>query len=79
MDPIKTTADLRKDVLAIRQELRAGTLSNSVARTLLHGAKIALDTLRTEMEAKRLGCAFGPIDLSGDGESERDSILRDAA
>jgi hypothetical protein len=59
-----STEDLRKDVLEIRAQLRAGTLSNAVARTLLVGAKIALDTLRVEMDAARLGCEFGAIDLS---------------
>lgn len=58
-----TTEMLRDDVLQIRKDLRSGALSNSVARTLLVGAKIALDTLRAEMEATRLGAAFQPIEF----------------
>jgi len=72
---MKTTEQLRDDVLNIRTELRAGKLSNSVARTLLVAAKIALDTLKAEMEASRLGAAFNPVDFhASDRNKERPRI-----
>lgn len=71
------TEDLRDDVLQIRADLRAGKISNAVARTLLYGAKTAVDTLKLEIEAARLGCAFDTVPLH---EAERNrSKLRSAA
>lgn len=64
-----STEALRSDVLQIRSDLADGKMTTSVARTLLLGAKIALDTLRVEMEAKKMGSNFGAVMLS---EAERD-------
>lgn len=57
------TEELRDDVLKIRDDLRAGKISNAVARTLLYGAKIAVDNLKIEIEAARLGCEFHAVAL----------------
>lgn len=73
---LSTTQELREDLLAIRQELRNGTLSNAVARTLLQGAKFALDTLRLEMDVARLGCDFGSVNLR---QEDRNGKIRKAA
>jgi hypothetical protein len=58
---MKSTEELRDDIMQIRKDLRSGVLSNAVARTLLQGAKHALETTRLEMEAQRLGCEFTPV------------------
>lgn len=56
-----TTEELRNSVFEIGKQLREGRISNPIARTLLHEAKIALDTLRIEMEATRLGADFSAV------------------
>jgi hypothetical protein len=58
---MKTTEDLRNDVIKIRDQLEAGTISNAIARTLIFGSKIVLDTLKVEMEAARLGTSFSAV------------------
>lgn len=63
---MKTTQDLRNNVIAIGEQLKAGKISNAEARTLLYVAKITLDTLRTEMAATQIGTAFGAIELDAD-------------
>lgn len=67
LDP-KTTEDLGNDVMEIARSVRDGSLSNTVARTLLNAAKLRLDALKMEMEAARLGANFGTVKLA---ESER--------
>jgi hypothetical protein len=57
-----TTEKLRDEVLAIRRELRAGAISNTVARSLIMAAKVELETLKAEMEAARLGAAFESVE-----------------
>lgn len=52
---IKDTEALRADVLHIREELRAGRMSNATARTMLYGAKVAIETVKLEMAAKQIG------------------------
>jgi hypothetical protein len=65
---ILTTQDLRDDVLQIRQDLREGKITNAIARTLIHSAKVALDSVMIEMRAKQLGSGFEAVHLH---ESER--------
>jgi len=72
----RSTEDLRNDVLMIGEELRNGTISNAVARTLLHRAKIALDTLRTEIDVARLGCDFRSVDMAEERRNKESSIRR---
>jgi hypothetical protein len=60
---IKTTEDLRDDILQIRQDLREGKIANAVARTLIHAAKVALDTIAVEMKAKQMGCDFNAVQM----------------
>lgn len=62
---MKDSETLRLDVLAIRADLRNGKLSNAVARTLLYGAKVAIDTWKIEIEASRLGCDIQPLPVEG--------------
>lgn len=76
---ISNTEQLRDDVLSIRQELRDGKVSNSVARTLLQGAKIALETLKAEMEASRLGADFKAVELHEEVRAEQKPRLARAA
>jgi hypothetical protein len=70
---MKDTQELRSDVLQIRQDLRDGKISNQVARTLLFGAKTAVDTLKLEMDAAKLGCDFRPVAMN---QEDRPSIRR---
>lgn len=74
-----STEELRDDVLRIRADLRAGNISNTVARTLLNGAKIALDTLRAEMEATRLGAIFNDVHMTEKVRNKQASTLRRVA
>lgn len=70
-----TTEKLRDDVLEIRKQLRAGTISNTVARSLIMAAKVELDTLKAEMEAARLGAAFETVQYHSNDRS-KDQIRR---
>lgn len=72
----KTTEEVRSNVQEIGQALRAGTISNAVARTLLQEAKVTLDSLKLEMEAARLGCTFRAVSLN---EADRNNGLRRVA
>lgn len=56
-----TTEKLRDEVLTIRKKLMEGTISNTVARSLIMAAKVELDTIKAEMEAARLGAAFDAV------------------
>ena len=73
-----TTEELREEAMGIGQALRSGKISNSVARTLLLGTKVALDTLRTEMEATRLGADFYAVELSQDNRIKKAVVTRAA-
>lgn len=75
---MKDTQVLRDYVVSVQKRLELGELSNSVARTLLHSAKITLDTLRTEMEAARLGCEFGAVAFDERDRNKKDSPRRAA-
>lgn len=74
---VPDTEEMRDDVLQIREDLRSGKLSNAVARTLLYGTKIAVDTLKIEMDAARLGCDFHAVALR-DEDRKKSSNLKAA-
>lgn len=61
---MQTTETLRDDILKIRDDLRAGRITNTVARTLISAAKEALASLKLEIEAARLGAGFSAVELS---------------
>jgi hypothetical protein len=70
-----TTEKLRDEVLTIRRELRAGAISNTVARSLIMAAKVELDTLKAEMEAARLGAAFESLEYHSNDRTKTDRRL----
>lgn len=73
---ITNTEHLRDDVEQIRADLRAGKISNTVARTLIMAAKSELDSLKLEIEAARLGSDFRSVEFH---EDERNKKLRAVA
>lgn len=58
------TEELRAEILQIMADLSAGKISNTVARTQLIGARAAIETMRVEMEAKRLGPCFEAVSFN---------------
>lgn len=62
MTPTNTKL-LRDDVLKIREDLRAGIITNAVARTLLAGAKIAIDTMKVEAAVATLGTDLKTVEF----------------
>lgn len=76
---ISTTQELRDDLLKIRQDLREGKISNSVARTLIVGAMAAMKTLLAEMEVAKMGCAFSQVQMHEEDRNPPAKAIRRAA
>lgn len=55
---LRDTEKLRDEIAELRDQLRAGKISNAVARTLILAARFELESLKAEMEAARLGTSF---------------------
>jgi hypothetical protein len=55
LSDVKTTEDLRNELVQIGDDFRAGKISKPVARTLLRCAEFALASLRVEMDAEHRG------------------------
>jgi hypothetical protein len=58
---IRDTEKLRDEIADLRDKLRDGKISNSVARSIILAARFELESLKAEMEAVRLGSSFGPV------------------
>jgi hypothetical protein len=71
----KSTEELRNEVQEIVRAVRDGTLSTTIARTLLLGAKITLDSVKMEMEAARLGSSFSAVRFA-EAERNKSSLKR---
>lgn len=70
------TSDIVKEVLELGADLRAGKISNPVARTLLLRAKMAFDGVRIEMEAARMGCEFSSVILDAKERTKKGTLKR---
>lgn len=58
---LRDTEKLRDEIADLRVALREGRISNAVARSIILAARFELESLKAEMEAVRLGTAFGPV------------------
>ena len=63
MTNIPTTTTIMQDSDKIGQDLRAGKISNPVARTLLEDLKVKLKALSLEAEFSKLGCEIQAVAL----------------
>lgn len=69
------TDTLRTDVLDVRRKLLSGEISNTVARTLLLGSRIIIDSIRVEIDAARLGCEFKPVEVERTYDPQKQSAV----
>lgn len=58
---VRDTETLREEIAVVRGKLQAGTISNSVARSIILAARFELESLKAEMEAVRLGTSFSAV------------------
>ncbi len=71
----KTTEDLRNAMVKLYDDIEAGKVTNSQARTRAYVAKTIVDTLKVEITAAALG---KNIDALAFTQSERQRKLRAA-
>lgn len=57
---IQSTSDLRAFLRETIQEVQAGKISNTVARTKLYAAKAFIDTLKVDIAISHLGRTLEP-------------------
>lgn len=67
---IETNEDIVADVLEIRQLLREGKMSNTVARTLISGSKVAIQGMKLGLLAKQVGIDFAPVHYQDEKRKE---------
>jgi hypothetical protein len=67
---------LRDEIATLREHLREGKISNSVARSIILAARFELESLKAEMEAVRLGSSFGPVAYHASDRVEKTKIRR---